>query len=1142
MLSQSRRMSAIGDKDSSFVLALEIAGVTFLFGEQSRDITNRYGHPTVLHVRGTNLVESFTRAFDVASDMAADTGVAINDLKVPVRLPDAYRAGSGENLIGCKVELAKLRNGADWSQRWTQASGTVQNPTLMSLQAVEDTVSFSINQEDGVRFDFPSKDYEVAPGWLASGDTVTVADDSEEAFGLVPGDIAPGFFGDWDTLNFLFSTDDVVLTMPSDYADSPQYVPFVFGKPGIAGGDSDVELWKDLDGDGAIDSGSSFSVGVDERLRYFTTPGQTVAALTLGATSISDPDVETGTKLSDILAAFGFPLGPSDVSVIDEGDLISGSSTYTFGHRDVPLWVRVAIHAGKSAQVGSSIYMVDRANYGTPYSCSGSYTATLGFTERGRPYTYVDIKVDYASYLEIVNPADSDNSAFQVYFVLSGSSSEFHMFGQEWSGAGFDEGDAYLLWALVNCCWVGAIRSGGNTGDMLQAFFANPEVQRVTDLVFASKATPTVWQDVHMSCFNAAMSGRYTIKYPTAHPLDNHCPGNWTAGGQVFLDGAVVENPAELIMHMAELSGLAYDSGSLCELRDALRGWKIAGHIDDVTEVLDYITSVLQTYVPITVGKGERGITATSWKWDATKLDACHHFVEGIDLEVVGDGVIVEERGMVKSLRLAGRPVTWLHQESAPFATTKPVEDAQLSAKELKKLDRLRNNVGITAGWKRGHAADRRLKKFERELRGTYGSWDFSQNSKVTEQTDFWRVNNYTGDVEAAAEGKWNENALTFPVSDNERELWSRFIPHPLLVGAFRRYERTDRDNLVLELEDCYDAATLDRVGSWIIAARSQPRVTFQGLARKRNGWVVEGDVVRVTAPTLSYDDQVCLVVEKAWQQTNVLFVFRPIRLPARDTIPFPAVVVESSGAELVGDPEFELLIHFDNNVNIDIYDVYPDTGEFTLVPKALGSAVQSGDPVFGADGADLQGGRYVEIDFSIVPNVSNHWEWGLNPDLTIDIYLAWAGSIPDPGHDRQVFIMFRNVSNLFRIYVTENGYPAVRSENGGSTKLNIVSNTVLVVGQKTLVRFSTHAGVGSIWQGIVGDGTGVCTAVGADATTFTDTNTGHLCQIDGDFGGANQGSADVDEVAVLLNAYMPDAALGVAFLMPTAAFVGPWD
>jgi hypothetical protein len=195
---------------------------------------------------------------------------------------------------------------------------------------------------------------------------------------------------------------------------------------------------------------------------------------------------------------------------------------------------------------------------------------------------------------------------------------------------------------------------------------------------------------------------------------------------------------------------------------------------------------------------------------------------------------------------------------------------------------------------------ERALAKLEKHLRSTYGEWSFSQDSRITEQQDFWRINNYTGDLEAAAIGQWDENPLTFPAEDKEREQWSRFMPHPLLVAAFHRYETQDRDDLVLELEDVYDTGTLNRVADWIIAARSQPKITGQGITGKSFGWIAEGDPIRVTSPTLGLEDADCLVVEKGWQQTNALFRFRPIRLPARDTTPTPEPVAAPVDEDVV--------------------------------------------------------------------------------------------------------------------------------------------------------------------------------------------------------------------------------------------------
>lgn len=963
MLTGSKRISTIGDRDTFWILTLEIAGARFYFGDESRHITNRSGTPTVISVHGCDLVESFSRAFDIATDLSADTSVSISDLKVPVRLPTAFRAG--ENMVGNRAELALLRVGQDYGQRWVQAAGTLENPTLMSTESAEDCISFSINQEDRQQYDFPTEDYLVQPGWL-EGDEITVAADPEAAFGLDPGTNLAGV--SWSGTNFLWSTADVVLTLPAEYTDRPAYVPFVFGRPGISGGTDDVELWKDLDHDGVIDDAGSFSVGLDERLRYFTTYGQVVAALTLGHTTVDDPDADdVGTTVLSIMDDFGLDSSGS-VDVHLSG--LEAGATYTFSHADACLWARVAIHAGKAAQVGSSIYMVDRDKYGTPYSRSGSYTATLGYTARGRPYTYVDIKADYSAYLTIINPAkkydtDAGFGGQQVYIhVVDGSHWSFKFFGEQIGGTLGDVTDALLLWEYAFCCWLGALRSGNNTAEFMQAFFTNAEVQRVIE-----GSSSSTWQDKQLSAFNLAMGARLVIKYPTADPLDAHCPGNWTEGGQTLLDGAVIENPAELVMHMAETTGLVYDKGSLFELRDAMRGWKIGGVIDDVTDVVDYITGVLQTYCPFTIAKSADGITAIYWKWDALRTDAVHHFVEGVDFEIVGDGLQVDEAGMLRSLRLLGRPVTWLHQEEQPFGTFKPVEDSQLTAKQLKRLTRLRNNVRSTSHPHSGRGKERALAKFEKHLRSTYGSWDFAQDSRITEQQDFWRINNYTGDVEAAAIGQWKENPLTFPVEDYEREQWSRYMPHPLLVAAFRRYANQDRDDLVLELEDVHDVGTLNRSADWIIAARSQPKITGQGIAGKRFGWIVEGDPIRVTSPTLGLEDAVALVVEKGWQQTNALFRFRTIRLPARDTIPTPAAGPIIVDEDVEAPPD--VFLEFEVPTEIGSGGIAINTGTLTLpAPIVCTSDVTRDTGVFveGVASAHCHGGSYMHTSLSGSP------------------------------------------------------------------------------------------------------------------------------------------------------------------------------
>ncbi len=875
MLTSSKRMAQIGDEDTVLVLAIEIAGRMHYFGDETIDITNTFGHPTVLHVVGTNLVESFSKGFDVQTDVSADLSIGITDLVLPVDL--ATLVPSGEAMVGNRVELALLKRGEDFGQKWTIIAGTVENPTLMSMEAVENTISFSIDREAGLSYNFPPPDYLVGSGWLSSTDTVDLLETPEEAFGLDPATLLLGELSTWASSNFLFSTDSCVLTMPTAYGDSPEYAPFVFGKPGI---NTDNELWKDLNADGEIDEEDTFGVLGDERLRYFTTPGQTVAVLSLGSTTITDPDVEDGTAVDSIMEDSNLFTGAASTNVVDETALIQGGSTYTFSHNDKALCVRVVIHAGKAAQVGTGILMVDRTNYGTPYDTTDDYTPELGYTARHRPYTFVDIKADYSAYLQILNPQDSEDSDMQVYVVLSGTTSEFHIFGEEVSGASFNEDDATLLWGYAYCCWLGAIRTGSNTADFLQAFFSNPEVQAAFE---ATNLTRT-WQDYHLSCFNSAMdsANQFTIKYPTADRLDAHCPGSWLdGGGQVFLNGAVIENPAELIMFLCELSGLAYDRGSLHTLRDRFRNWRIGGHIDDVTDVLAYVTGVLQSYLPFTVGRSSDGITAKHWKWDATRADAVHHFVEGVDLEVVGEGLVIDESGLVRSLRLQARPVTWVHQETQPFGTTTDLDYEQLTEQERKKLNRLTNKVKNTHG---ALTYTSRAKRFIRSLRSQYGSWDFSQSSSVTEQADFWRINNYTGDVEAAAIGAWDENELTYPVDDNEREQWSRYMASPLLVAAFRRWEEQDREDLVLELEDVWHLPTLSRIADSLIALRAEPRRTGQGIAKKRHGWIEEGDVVRVTAPSIGLSDQVCLVVEKAWQTTNVAFTFRPTTLPGRDT------------------------------------------------------------------------------------------------------------------------------------------------------------------------------------------------------------------------------------------------------------------
>jgi hypothetical protein len=1137
-------MSGITDQGTSFVLELELGGVRFYFGEVSQDLTNRYGHPTAIRVHGTNLFDVLTTAFDIASDQTADTSIAINDLKVPVRLPDVFRENSGENMVGCRAEIKLVKDGGDWGEGWTQAVGVVTNPVLMSTQAPEDTLSFSINKENGSRADFPHQDYLVKAGWLDDDDQITVATSPESAFGLDPGDIQIGDI-DWSATNFLFSTADVVLTLPSTYNESPQYVPFVFGRPGIAGGDDDVELWKDLNGNGSINDAGGFSVGSDERLRYFTTHGQTVCVQMLQATSVDDPDVDNsdgGTKLrtvlDDIAGEFTNP-----TSVVDVNDLADGTS-YVFAHQDVCLWARVAIHAGEAAQVGSPIYMVDREHYGTPYSRGGSYTATLGYTARGRPYTYVDIKVDYSAYLEILNPQDMEDTGFEVYVVLSGSSSEFHAFGEEWSGAGFNEEDATALWLFFYACWVTAIRAGANTAQVLEAFFGNQEVQRVTDVVFDSGGR--IYQDIWLSCFNTAMGARQTIKYPTADPLDAHCPGNWTQGGQIFLDGQVAENPAELVMVLCEGAGVAYERGSFFELRDSFRGWQLAGFIDEVTDVADYITSVMQGYLPFTIADGPDGIVATYWKWDATKLDACHHFVEGVDLEVVGEGVVVNEVGMMRSLRLSGRRVNWLHQESLPYGTFKPVETSQLKAKELQKLERLRGRIGISVGWKRGHAAARRLAKFERHLRSTYGQWDFSQDSEITEEQAFWRTNNYTGDVEAAAQGKWDENQLTFPVEDTEREQWSRYVPHPLLIGAFRRYEKQDRDDTEIELPDVYDTATMQRVADFFVAARSQPDVRFQGISPRSRGWIKGGDVVRVTAPTFGFDDRVCLIVQKGWQATNVLWEFRPIRLPARDTTPLPATpVVEEVFAEFVatGEPySYDLLLLFDDgDASEDFFDDGVHGFTITYGTNDHGFDAQTTDQVWDGvssfqsycgGGTPGHGGRASVLNWP----VSTAWDWGSNPDILFG-GVVWPTFDRGGGRIQVLLISQRSVGDYWRIWYDDLGQMFYESKAGGATKCSLSSTVNLVYGEWNAWYLSLHGGVAKFWIGTIASGFVNVAGSAADTSPYNIGSGGTTTGRVGEDATASDGYANwyMDHEFIALDLYIDDSNGGTRMPVPTA-------
>lgn len=1137
MLTRGRRMSRIGDKDTFWILELEIAGQSYYFGDESRDITNTYGKPTVIHVHGCNLLDAFSKSFDVGADLTGDVSVSFTDLRIPLELKDLFRWG--ERLAGNRALLSLLRVGTDYGQKWPQVAGIIENPTAMSADAPTNCVSFAVNQETGKSFQFPDDDYLIGAGWIA---TVDLGQTPAELFGWDNDDILSDDDGDhadddgeltpdWLTF-YLFGTTTITLEMPEDYGDSPAYAPFVFGKPGI---ESLTALSKDLNADGSLDSGTP-----DERaLGYYTTPGQTIAVRALE--KIDDD----GIKLQDVIEEYDSGLNVVDV---DYG--------YAFPFLESGLVARVLVHAGKAAQVGSSIHVVDRSQFGTPYDTSGDYLVKLAYTARGRPYSYIDVPADYSDYLDVLDPVSRTHdtaSGVGVYIVLDGDDSEFHIFGIEISGTVSDvpgvseinETVAKALWDAFYCCWISVLRTGGNIGDAITAFFTIPIHQQIIEGADSSERT---YQDFQLSCFNKAMDPArpFVIRYPNVVDLSNYGVTNWTVGGQSFMDGCT-ENPAELLMFMAECSGLALDRGSFFTLRYAMRGWKLAGCIDDATDVLSYATGVLQEYLPFTLGRTAEGISAIYWDCMATRNDACHHFVEGVDLEIVGDGIVEEEEGLIRSLRLSGRKITWLSQSRSPFGTTTVVQDTQITAKELSKLDRFRHRANHTSAFGvTGVAGGRRLAKFQRELRSRYGTWDFSQSFDITEQADqFWRTNNYTGDIVSATQGRWVENPLTFPSESKTAEQWSRFMPDPTLIAAFSRNKELDAQDLVLELEEVCDLTTLNRSADWLLADRANPRQSFEGISGKALGWIIEGDVVRVTSPTLGLVDEVCWIRLKTWQTTNVAWTFRPIRRAIPALHPSPNAEVSTPAAELIGDPEFLLLLHLDTFINIDIADAALDSGEFAFEVIAHPIGVLSGDPVFGADSASLLGDgdsseRYLELSTSSGVGTT-YWDiLGTSPDLTIDLYESWSGAFPTGGTQKRLFGSRSTDTHSFFITLIAGGFIHVESE--GTATLDLTSNTPLVAGQKTLIRFSTHDGVASLWIGVVGDATMTCVDVGPDTTTWSNSSTGHVVQIHGDFGGSNPGTGLVDEVAVMKDTYMSDMTVGALGTMPVAAWIGPGD
>jgi hypothetical protein len=1083
-------MSRIGDKDTFWVLELEVAGQSYYFGDVSRDITNRYGKPTVIHVLGCNLVDAFTKAFDVATDYSADSSVSFEGLRLPIQLPDAFRAG--ETMVANRALLSLVRDGEDYGQKWTQVAGVVESPNIMDVQAPEHTVSFTVQQERGRVQRFPDDDYVIQPGWIAS---VNLAQTPAELFGWDNDDMLSDddsdHAGDAGELTpewlafYLFGSTDITLEMPTEYADSPVYAPFVFGRPGI---DSLTALSRDLDSNGTLDSGIP-----DERaLGYYTTSGQTIAVRAL------EVEDDEGLKLHDAVDEYDSSLN------IDTDESGSDKFSFVFEFRETGLYARVLVHAGEALQVGSTLRIVDRANFGTPYDTTGDYTVQLAYTTNGRPYSYVDIPADYSRYLHILDPVDRDHDTADgggVFIVLDGDDSEFHIFNEEASGpldgvgghSFVDEDVVKGMWDIFYVCWISALRTGGNIGDALEAFFAIPVIQRIFE---GSNASGRTYQDYHLSCFNFAMDpgggdDPFVIRYPVVDDLTNYGVTNWTVGGQRYLDDACCENPAELIMFMCDCAGVQYDRGSLFTLRDKFRNWKIGGVIDDATDVLSYAVDVLQSFLPFSLGRSPDGITATFWNWAATKLDACHHFVEGVDLEVVGDGVAADESNVIRSLRISGRKVSWLSQGKPPFATTTAVTDDLLTEKELNKLNRLRSHQGITTGWKRGHSAARRYARYLHELRTKYGTWDFSQNFEVTEGADeYWRTNNYTGDIVSANQGHWFENPLTFPIEDEREEQWSRFMPSPILIAAFSRNKELDAEDLVLEIEELYDTDTLGRSADSLIAARANPVLTFQGISGKELGWVVEGDEVRVTAPTFGIYDEECFVAEKTWQQTNVAWRFRLKRKPQPAAHPTPNAEVSTPASEMV-DTEAALTVLWVDAEGGESPDELWDLSDVDGDLVFSGSTVRddggwSSSPSFAILATGDGGFQVWDSGFADPPYVatvhSQILQFGADGDFWFACVLYPASNGSNPriilGHER-------TATSFFVIRQTTAGrIELVKNVSGVETTILTSTSSVSLVGP-TQVLFNWHGGFTSV--GI----NGVWEASAVDHTDYNQFSSG---------------------------------------------------
>ncbi len=890
-----------------WVLELVIAGQPYYFGDISADITNRWGTPGVIHVYGSNLSPVVTKGFDVMSDSISDNSLSITGLVLPLDVATLLRYG--EPFAGASATLSLLEPGQDYSKREPVIKGTVQNPTVLSPQAPNNSISFGIKQEQKDYY-FPTDDYLVGDGFI---DPVNLHDVGTELFCISSGSFMSG--------NIRLSGDfswsgEMILRMPSVYKDDPDFVPFVFGKPGIR---DDNMVYRDLSGDGILNFASDnyFAVKNDERHRYYTTPGLTIATASIivpndaaeDPAALTDGDgalsIQTAILKHYNLGGRDDIAGGSQVANANSGNLPSDDGDFdrwvqeiydaaanqTMAWNPSGLYAHVAINAGRSAQEGSDLMMIDRANLGTPYTRTTTYTPAAGHTAAGKPYTYVNIPADYSNFVGAIDIAASQQ--------INGSGS--HVIWRE-QHQGFtdncnltlfnetitlgDTGQAKACYDFFYILMVCAVKSGNNMADVLDIFFANSAVVGYIDSISANDDVDALQYSIFNYCMNPV--NRYVIKYAEIEDLTNYACGNWTEGGTTYFSTGAIENPADIMMYMADQTGMPYDRGTFFEAKDALKTWKLGGCFGEEKTVTDWFAGTFQSFVPVSFGQNDQGMTARVWNPYATESDAVFHFIEGLNFEIVGDGYVFEEENMVKSVRLLGQPITTIHQDNLPFATKNPakvVAESEYAEKELKKLNRKKrrhDRKGFTfQKIFRPHSYPRYKRKLKKQYKQE-ATYDYNIPSTPNEKFDYWHINNYTGDIDAIAKDRWNENPLLAAISDDIREQTSRRLIHPLLIPG-NRFEETDREIIEMNCDFVYDPVTMNKMADAIIASRALPDSRLAGITNKENGWIEAGNVVMITSATLGLTRQVCFITEKRYQPTNVAYTLRKVSLPVRD-------------------------------------------------------------------------------------------------------------------------------------------------------------------------------------------------------------------------------------------------------------------